>query len=203
MTIPEMSAEAAAYMEELEREAAKCGGDVHRAQLRIARRRADKLIKDAVQRARADTTDWIALARGLGRNDMPFLLLMVWDHLSREQKIAGLSAAWTSAEFPEHYLLRAEWLNMFRTVGYLEEDKPGVCPKQITLWRGGVKKTRMAWTADREQAVWFQHRQGSKPGKLWTATVGPDRLLAHFHEQHRREHEYVIDPTGLRPTEIR
>ena len=93
---------------------------------------------------------------------------------------------------------------MFRTAGYHVDDEPATPPDSITLWRGGVKKTRMAWTADRERAEWFQHRfDAIKPGKLWTITVGPDRLLAHYHEKHRRENEYVIDPTGIRPKEIR
>jgi hypothetical protein len=61
----------------------------------------------------------------------------------------------------------------------------------------------MVWTADREQAEWCQHRFERKPGKLWTVTVGPECLLAHYHEKHRRENEYVIDPTGLRPKEVR
>jgi hypothetical protein len=61
----------------------------------------------------------------------------------------------------------------------------------------------MSWTGDREQAVWFQQRYSDthRPGKLWTVTVGPDRLLAHYHEKHCSEDEYVIDPTGLRPRE--
>jgi hypothetical protein len=63
---------------------------------------------------------------------------------------------------------------------------------------GGVRKTRMAWTADRDRAEWFQHRyeHTDKPGKLWTITVGPDRLLAHYHERHRGEDEHVIDPSS-------
>jgi len=63
---------------------------------------------------------------------------------------------------------------------------------------GGVRKTRMAWTADRDRAEWFQHRyqHTDKPGKVWTITVGPDRLLAHYHERHRGEDEHVIDPSS-------
>jgi hypothetical protein len=48
----------------------------------------------------------------------------------------------------------------------------------------------------------YQHI-GKAPGMLWTVTVGHDRLLAHYHEKHRPENEYVIDPTGLRPKEVR
>ena len=63
----------------------------------------------------------------------------------------------------------------------------------------------MAWTADRERAEWFQYKFDhlGHSGKLWTVTVGAERLLGHYHEKHRGENEYVIDPTGLRPKEIR
>lgn len=62
----------------------------------------------------------------------------------------------------------------------------------------------MSWTADRERAVWFQHRRYEhvsewKPGKLWTVTVSADQLLAHFYVLRPGENEYVIDPTGLDP----
>ena len=104
------------------------------------------------------------------------------------------------AEFPQRMLHRREWLPMFRAAGYHVDDDSVPPPTRVTLWRGGVRKTRMAWTADRERAEWFQHRFNHiKPGKLWTITVGPDRLLAHYDEKHRAEDEYVIDPTGLRP----
>ncbi len=54
----------------------------------------------------------------------------------------------------------------------------------------------MSWTADRERAVWSQHLGGDNLSKLWTVTVGRDRLLAHYHEMHRGKDEYVIDPTA-------
>ena len=62
----------------------------------------------------------------------------------------------------------------------------------------------MSWTADRDRAEWFQHRfdHPGTVGRLWTITVGPDRLLAHYHVQHRKEDEYVIDSTGIRPHEV-
>jgi hypothetical protein len=192
-----------AIREELEAEIAKTGGDPITAYARIQQRNADALIKDALQRWQAGENNWETLVHGLGRNHMPFLLLMVWNSLAGDQQVKALSDAWTSAEFPERHLLRKEWLQMFREVGYHDEHQPAIAPEQVTLWRGGVKKSRMSWTADRERAVWFQHRPFGKPGKLWKVTVDRERLLAHYHELHRGEDEYVIDPTGLRPTEIR
>jgi hypothetical protein len=72
------------------------------------------------------------------------------------------------------------------------------------LWRGGIRRCGMSWTADRDRAEWFQHLFDhlGTVGRLWTITVGPDRLLAHYHAQHRKEDEYVIDSTGIRPHEV-
>jgi hypothetical protein len=192
------------WMKQLEQETAKAGGDVMKAIKNIEQRNADALITAAIQRSNGGETDWDALVHGLGRNDMPLLLMLVWDKLPNGQRIKGICEAWTAAEFPERLLNRDEWLEMFRAVGYLDEDKPGTPPESVTLWRGGVKKTRMSWTADRGQAELFAQRFNNirQPGKLWTVTVGPDRLLAHFDEVHRHEDEYVIDPTGIRPKEI-
>jgi len=178
--------------------------DPARTLARIERRNADALIKGALRRSAAGETSWDSLAHGLGRNDLPFLLMMLWKALQTGERIKGICDAWPLAEFPERYLSRDDWLRMFRAVGYLDEDKPAKPPERVTLWRGGVKRTRMAWTADRERAVWFQRRysESHKPGKLWTVTVDSDRLLAHFHERHRHEDEFVIDPTGLRPRSV-
>jgi hypothetical protein len=202
---PDAPPEIRDYVRALQEETTKAGGNLLEAISRMERRQADALIKDAVQRSRAGENDWEALVHGLGRNHLPFLLLKVWDDLPDDQQIKAISDAWTSAEFPERYLLRKEWLQMFHEVGYHDEERRIIVPPhRVTLWRGGVKKTRMSWTADRERAEWFQHRPGGKPGKLWTVEVGgPDQLLAHYHELHRGEDEYVIDPTGLRPTEVR
>jgi hypothetical protein len=203
----ELPGDTASHMKQLEQETAKAGGDVMKAIQRLERQQSDRLISSAIQAAGNGEKDWEdTLAHYLGRNDKPWLLLLIWDRLAHDQQVKAIADAWTSAEFPERYLRRDEWLPMFREVGYIDENHCSTpSPGDITLWRGGVKKTRMSWTADREGGEWFAHRWDSigKPGKLWTVNVGPDRLLAHFHEQHRNEGEYVIDPTGLRFKEVR
>jgi hypothetical protein len=90
---------------------------------------------------------------------------------------------------------------MFRDVGYHDEDRPARPPDTITLWRGGTI-AGMSWAGKREKAEWFRDRRPDSPGRLWTVTVGPERLLAHY-DHAASEDEYVIDPTGLHPTEIR
>jgi hypothetical protein len=158
----------------------------------------------AIQRARAGENNWDSLCHTMGRNERPDLLQFVWTQLPQDQLIKAVGDAWAMCEFPEKRLPRREWLPMFRAAGYHDEEEPATPPDSITLWRGGTRKTRMSWTADREQAEWFQHRfDHVKPGKLWTVTVGPDRLLAHYRKKHRGENEYVIDPTGLRPKDVR
>jgi len=56
-------------------------------------------------------------------------------------------------------------------------------------------------TGKREKAEWFRERRPGSPGRLWTVTVGPERLLAHYDHAESAD-EYVIDPAGLRPDEI-
>ncbi len=95
-----------------------------------------------MQRSQAGETDWGSLVHGLGRNDAPFLLLLVWDRLPLDEHAKAVGDAWTGAEYPERALRRAEWLPMFGAVGYHDDDEPATPPEQVTLWRGGVKKTR-------------------------------------------------------------
>jgi hypothetical protein len=134
-------------------------------------------------------------------------LEFVWDRLPNDQLILALSDAWTGADAPESWVRRTTWLQMFRAAGYHVDEAPAKPPDGIQLWRGGTRKTRMAWTADRERAEWFQHRYeqapSAKPGKLWTVTVGPESLLAHYHAAARNEDEYVIDPAGVQAKEVR
>ncbi|ODR07319.1 hypothetical protein BHQ21_09595 [Mycobacterium sherrisii] len=158
-------------------------------------------LKSAVRRYREGETDWEALNYMMGRNERPALLQLVWTGLPSDQLVKALSDSWVMCEFPEQFMPRRKWLPIFRTVGYHDGASPDEPPEQMVLWRGGVKKTRMSWTASRERAEWFQHRFDhlGPPGKLWTVTVGPDRLLAHYHQDCREEDEYVIDPTELRP----
>jgi hypothetical protein len=171
--------------------------------LRMERKSQYERLTAAVKRATDGETDWDSLTDMMGRNELPDLLSLVWTRLPHDQLVRAVGDAWSGCEFPEQRLPRREWLPMFRAAGYHVDDEPASPPDSITLWRGGNRKTRMAWTADREQAEWFRDRFAGKPGKLWTLTVGPDRLLAHYHRKHREENEYVIDPTGIRPKEVR
>ncbi|MCX2712041.1 hypothetical protein [Mycolicibacterium sp. J2] len=160
-------------------------------------------LNSALERLNAGETDWKALSYMMGDRELPTLLYYVWPRLPPDQLIKAVGNAWTHGDVPEKHFPRREWLPIFRAAGYHEDEARAEPPDRITLWRGGVRRTGMAWTADRERAEWFQHRWDAiQPGKLWTVTVKAERLLAHYHGEYRREDEYVIDATGLRPREV-
>jgi hypothetical protein len=156
----------------------------------------------AIAQARDGESNWESLTHGMGRNELPDVLCFTWERLPHNQLLIAVGAAWAASEVPEKYLTRRDWLAIFGAAGYHDDDKAATPPDAITLWRGGVKKTRMAWSADRERAEWFQHRFDhlGTPGKLWTITVGPDRLLAHYHHSQRHEDE-LRDRPDRDPTE--
>ena len=157
--------------------------------------------------------DWDELTRNLPRNTLPAVLeeleassLMFFDDGYSAELAHALTVAWVMAEFPEQYVSRKTWIRWFRQVGYIVNGDAADPPEQVTLFRGGVHFDRMAWTSGRFVAEWFRDRWPN--GKLWAATVPADRLLAHVNnlrleESGRSEDEYIIDPTGLRPKEIR
>ncbi|BBZ45428.1 hypothetical protein [Mycobacterium parmense] len=181
-------------------------------------RNVDARIEDAVKRMQADgDTHYTSLVHELGfgvSNEEPLLLSRLWDMLPDNQRPIAVASAWTGSDSPETILPTEQWLTMFRAVGYIEDTRESWPPSwppppptlKIKLWRGGVRKTGMSWTADRESAVRFQHRQYDvpdwKPGKLWTATVSANHLLARFHILRPTENEYVVDPEGLDPIEV-
>jgi hypothetical protein len=167
---------------------------------------ADARLDLALQMLDLGDTDWDSLTHAMGRNELPTLLASVWRRIPHDQLVKALSDAWVSAEFPETHMRRREWLEIFRAAGYHDGEQPGPAtpPERVTLWRGGIRRAGMSWTADREQAEWFRDRPlPGGPGRLWTVTVGADRLLAHYGDGQGGEDEYVIDPTGIRPREVR
>jgi hypothetical protein len=150
--------------------------------------------------------DWDELTWRLPRNDLPAVLAEIALWLNPGQLARALTDAWVMCEFPEQAVGREQWLGWFREVGYIVNGEPAKAPEQVTLYRGGVFADRMAWTGCQSIAEWFRDRWPN--GKLWTATVQADRLLAHFNnvrleESGRVETEYVIDPSGLAVEELR
>jgi hypothetical protein len=149
---------------------------------------------------------WWSVVRGFEFDEQPLVMSRLWHLLPADQRVVAISSAWPLADPPGKFLPLGEWVEKFRDVGYISDERGWATratpPEQITLWRGGINENGLSWTADRNVAVKFQHRF-DPPGKLWTATVGAEHLLAHFNVVHRPgEHEYVVDPAGLDPTEV-
>lgn len=157
----------------------------------------------ALERFSGGEHGWEALKHMMSHEELPQLLSYIWDRLPDAELVKALGETWVMSDAPEKHLPRRQWLPIFRKVGFHDGGQRVAPPERIQLWRGGVRRTGMSWTADRERAEWFQHRWDVlQPGKLWTITVGPDRLLARYHDDHRREDEYVIDSTGIRPKQV-
>lgn len=132
---------------------ARCGGDLIEALKRREERKQDQLSEAAIQRARDGENDWEALSDRLGQNALPGLLQLVWEYLAPDQRILGVGEAWTGPDHSSEFLLdRPDWLAMFREVGYHADDEPAQPPEHITLYRGGIRMTGMAWSAQRERA---------------------------------------------------
>jgi hypothetical protein len=165
---------------------------------RLERRIQDDRLHAALLRFRDGNQDWDNLSEMMGNHERPALLSVIWWRLPHAQLLHALRDAWVHCDAPEKAMRRRDWLPIFERAGYHDSDQPGTAPDSIALWRGGIRRTGMSWTADRERAEWFQRRWESLgPAHLWTATVRAERLLAHY--GHRDEDEYVVNTTGLRP----
>lgn len=143
----------------------------------------------------------------VGSHNAPELLLYLHlvGRISTDLLAATIGDAWSSAHYPES-LGRQNWFEMFEAAGYTVDGKPAALPAEpLTLYRGAPDKfkRRMSWTAGVETAQKFASGDmpGRTPGKLWTATVEPYRLLAHLND--RQETEYVVNTVGLRITEVK
>ncbi len=152
------------------------------------------------------TTGWAELTARLPRNDLPAVLAEVAWCFDTDQLAAAVTEAWVMCEFPEQAVDREQWLEWFARTGYIVNGNLAERPESVTLYRGGISADRMAWTSNRQVAEWFRDRWPD--GRLWTVEASGDALLAHCNnvrldESGQSEDEYVIDPTGLRPKEVR
>jgi len=68
----------------------------------------------------------------------------------------------------------------------------------VTLYRGCQHDRRfgMSWTDDLDRAQWFADRDlGQGAGNVYMHRANPRELLAFIDASHRREREYVLDPS--------
>jgi hypothetical protein len=142
----------------------------------------------------------------LGRVWGPYVLDVLYTAGALTADAARLAGPiWGMAEYPEGTggMSRATWLQVFALAGYTVDGEPAKRPGgTATLYRGAPRsrRFRMAWTDHRATAERFAHGglRGREPGRVWTAGVDPDRLLARIHEDGRGESEYVVNTLSLR-----
>lgn len=139
----------------------------------------------------------------LGRNDGPALLfdLLCEGLLTAEAASAHVASVWSSAEFPDRNIPHETWRELFALAGYTVDGKPADRPTEaLRLYRGAADICRDNWSWTDDLAVAQKFADGlahRTPGKVWTAVVPPERLLARIHEFGRHESEYVVDTDGL------
>lgn len=161
----------------------------------------DEMLTWAVVRgilASRDEVEW--MCSRVGRNPA-CVLLSELDHNGLLEPDAYLLTGdiWSTSEYPDAYLDPDDWRSLFDEAGYTVDGVRAAYPDQpVQLWRGSVPERRdhWSWTDDRTVAV--RYASGGfrrQPGKLWTATVDPWRLLAQNTD--RAEAEYVVDTDGL------
>ena len=162
---------------------------------------------------------WERLSARAGRNDLPVILA---DSVLGENGYQGVSLplaeiphaighTWPLAEWPQAALGLDVWLFLFGVLPddqYIDEDRladTDRLPEYLHLYRGCAagREMGMAWTEDRDRAVWFATRFGSRWGEpmLLETNVPRELVLAKFHAG-RGEAEWVIDVTCLEPADL-
>jgi len=162
---------------------------------------------------------WSARTARMGRNDLPHALASAvleenGDPLPRSEIAYAIAHSWPLAEWPQQALGIDAWLAIWDAAlpdaggHYLAEavvTPIDSLPDSLHLYRGcsAGMEAGMSWTADRDQAVWFATRFGSRWGEpmLLETDVPSALVLGHFREA-RREDEWVIDVTCLEPADL-
>lgn len=141
-----------------------------------------------------------------GRNSGPCLLsTAVGQRVISSATLAEvIGDIWTSAEFPEQSLGRAEWARLFRMAGFTIDGQLAELPAgPVKLWRGSAYSRRrgMAWTTNLATAKWFAAREKlfGHDGQLWEVAAPAGAILC-VNNDYRDEAEYVLDTRGLRIT---
>lgn len=118
---------------------------------------------------------------------------------------------WTRDDSPTSSLGEADWLEVFRRVGFFswppllvrQADGAAVPPRPssaLTLYRGSTagRLRRMSWSADRAMAEELGRRHSPYgAASLFKSTVAPDMVLAYLERRDDRGWTIVVDPAGL------
>ena len=155
----------------------------------------------AIASARPSSVELERTLMRVGKNDAPRLLAAI---AARSFVDPGngviVGSVWCDADYPERYLPRSEWRDLFSISGYTEDSIATARPPgPLRLYRGAVEEHHdgWSWTDDVEVARTYASGEhyGRGLGWLWTAVVDPERLLCR--NSFRDESEYVVETTGL------
>ena len=174
-------------------------------QISEAVRRLEKNIDPLVKEGRLEDAMYRA-----GRNESVELLKQWWasgilDYLGSAELGDLVSMAWVGADVPTRRLSTRNWLNLFKTTGFITDRQEITRPvSDLWVYRGCIpwQWRRLAWTTDRDQAHWFAEWGADRghPGVVYSAVVPSRHVLARFQE--RQENEVVVNPYGLKDLQL-
>lgn len=142
-----------------------------------------------------------------GRNAGPALMFDWWygGKLTLPELRAVIGDVWMAAEWPAASLGQAEWIELFRLVGFVSDDGRPPPTEPLVVYRGTTwgRRRGMSWTLDPLRAEWFADRWtsgGRGEGLVFKTRVDPGAVLALLGDPDgRNEEEIVVDPTLLPP----
>lgn len=135
--------------------------------------------------------------------DLPgYALLIIYAGVLDRDTARDLAVfAWRATEWPERPHTE-EWRTAWTRLGFCSDTEDVTAPTEpVELYRGATPKFKrgMAWTDDRDRALWFASRypkgDGFGQGRVYGATVEPGRVFARI--LGRSEDEWVIDTRRL------
>jgi hypothetical protein len=142
-----------------------------------------------------------------GRNAGPHLLDFAWASqvISPDTVTRVTSHVWSGVEYPQDWVTRASWIDLFSTAGFTIDGHLAERPTEpVKLWRGCVPRLRrrMSWTSDLEMARKFAFGmlRGREEGAVYETAAPPYALFCINHIS-RKESEYVINTRGLKISE--
>lgn len=147
--------------------------------------------------------EFTATALRLGRNHGPALLFDWWygRRLTREDLAAVIGDVWTDAEWPAASLTVANWVELFRTAGFVSDENQPKPTEPLRIWRGTTwgRRRGMSWTTERDRAKWFANRweRDDRHHALVFETVVEPAVVLALLTGGRSESEVVVDPRLL------
>lgn len=132
-------------------------------------------------------------------------LHLIKDLLNPKELSEQLGWVWVQTEYPHQYDLKM-LTGLFEIADKRslmnDEELKGLdyMPEMVDVYRGTqsekAKVRGMAWTLDKDKAIWFANRWKTLRGKVYRATIPKTAIYAYF--KGRNEEEIVLNPRRLR-----